>query len=108
MTKGLIMNSLQKRLVLALSLVVFGQNARAEGSAFTYQGRLSAGGTPANGQYEMNFTLYSAPTNGTVVGTSQTVAPITVTNGLFVAQLDFGAAAFDGSPRWLEIAVNLF
>src|SRR5262249_44423515 len=34
------------------------------------------------------------------------VANQTVTNGLFAVQLDFGLSAFQGSSRWLEIAVK--
>jgi hypothetical protein len=32
----------------------------AQGSAFTYQGRLSTGGTAANGQYEMTLEKVAA------------------------------------------------
>jgi hypothetical protein len=78
------------------------------GSSFTYQGRLDAGGNPANGLYEMQFTLFDALTNGNQVGLSVTVAPVTVTNGIFTAPLDFGPGAFDGGGRWLEISVNLY
>jgi hypothetical protein len=80
----------------------------AQGTTFSYQGRLNAGDSPASGLYEMNFTLYDTPTNGNVVGTPVTVAPLSVSNGLFTAALDFGAAAFTGADRWLEIAVTVF
>ena len=80
----------------------------AQSTAFTYQGRLNAGDSPANGIYEMYFTLYDAPTNGNVVGTPATVAPLPVTNGLFGATLNFGASAFMGADRWIEIAVTVF
>jgi hypothetical protein len=96
--------------ILLVALVfssVLTQNTFAEDSTFTYQGRLTSGNTPANAQYEMNFTLYDAPTNGTVVG-GQTVAPVTVTNGFFTAIVDFGSDSFNGSARWLEISLNLF
>ncbi len=82
--------------------------AHGQSTAFTYQGYLSAGGVPASGEYEMSFVLYDAPTNGNVVGTGQSVAPVSASNGLFSVSLDFGSAVFDGSPRWLEITVNLF
>ena len=32
----------------------------AQGTVFTYQGRLSDNGGPANGQYDLRFTLYNA------------------------------------------------
>ena len=79
---------------------------RAQSSAFTYQGQLIQSGNPANGLYEMEFTLFDAETNGNQVGTSVAVAPVTVSNGLFTVTLDFGAVAFNGAARWLEITVS--
>jgi len=80
----------------------------AQGTGFTYQGRLVHGGDAANGLYEMSFALYDAATNGNAVGTPVAVAPVPVSNGLFTAALDFGANAFTGAARWLEIAVTVF
>ena len=80
----------------------------AQGTAFTYQGRLNAGGTPAHALYEMSFALYDAPTNGNGIGTPVNLAPVAVSNGLFTVTLDFGVASFTGADRWLEITVNLF
>lgn len=78
----------------------------AQSTAFTYQGRLDAGGQPANGLFSLKFTLHSAAAGGTVVGTPLTNAPVGVTNGLFTVTLDFGLAPFDGSDRWLELGVR--
>src|SRR5437868_5048075 len=78
----------------------------AVGSAFTYQGRLSASGSPANGQYDLQFTLYDAASGGNQVGSPVVVISQTVGDGLFTVQLDFGSSAFDGSTRWLELAVR--
>ena len=36
----------------------------AQGTAFTYQGRLNDGGIPATGNYDLAFTLYSAISGG--------------------------------------------
>lgn len=80
----------------------------AQSTAFTYQGRLQADGTPANGLYELSFSLHDAVTNGNLVGLPITLAPVPVSNGLFLARLDFGAAAFTGANRWLEISVTVF
>jgi hypothetical protein len=80
----------------------------AQGTAFSYQGRLSSGGGPASGPYEMRFTLHDAAGAGTTIGTP-VVLTVTVTDGLFaVEQLDFGACppCFDGSPRFLEVGVR--
>ena len=77
----------------------------AQGAAFTYQGRLNDGSNPADGSYDLRFTLYDAVTNGNVIG-ALTNAATAVTNGLFTVTLDFGSGVFDGDARWLEIAVR--
>ena len=78
----------------------------AQPSTFTYQGQLSAGGSPANGQFDLRFTLYDAASGGNQVGSPIAIAPLGVTNSLFTAGLDFGSGVFDGSLRWLEIGVR--
>jgi len=83
-------------------------NGFAQGSAFTYQGNLQADGAPANGQFEMRFTLHDGPTSSTVVAGPVTVAPVEVSNGLFTVQLDFGSGVFNGAARWLEIGVRRY
>ncbi len=80
--------------------------SNALASGFTYQGRLSSGGGPAEGQYDLQFTLYDALTGGTIVSTPIILTNQTVTDGLFTVTLDFGASAFDGNARYLEIAVQ--
>ncbi|HEY8562773.1 MAG TPA: hypothetical protein VIL74_20515 [Pyrinomonadaceae bacterium] len=87
--------------VLICSISVYAQT-----SAFTYQGRLTDGAAAANGQYDLQFRL-TDPAGVSVGGTTVLViedAP--VTNGIFTVELDFGAAAFDGSERFLEIGVR--
>ncbi len=80
-------------------------SARAQGTAFTYQGRLNDGVNPASGSYALRFTLYDALTGGNVVAGPLTNSPTAVSNGLFTATLDFGAN-FPGTNRWLEIGVR--
>jgi hypothetical protein len=76
----------------------------AQGTAFTYQGRLADNGTPANGVVELQCTLWNALSGGTQVATATPATTVvTVTNGLFTMPLDFGTAAFDGSDRYLQI-----
>ena len=78
----------------------------AQGTAFTYQGRLTDSGSPANRSYDLTFYLRDALTAGNPVGTTNTVAPVVVTNGLFTVTLDFGDGIFTGPARWLEIGVR--
>jgi len=75
------------------------------GTAFTYQGQLKSGGTVVNGTCDLRFLLWDALTLGTQVGPPQTSSAVSVTNGFFTTLLDFGAGAFDGQSRWLEIQV---
>ncbi len=80
--------------------------AFAQGTAFTYQGVLSQSGAAVNGSNDLTFTLFNAPSGGATVGTSNVVNDLVMSNGLFAVTLDFGAGAFDGAPRWLQIAAR--
>src|SRR5690349_21155042 len=71
--------------------------SEAVGNGFTYQGQLKDGGATANGQYDLEFTLFDALTGGGVVGAPVTLTNRAVTNGLFTEMLDFGPGAFDGN-----------
>src|SRR5713101_3024753 len=93
-------------LLLLLSTLNPQLSTFAQGTAFTYQGRLNENGSPANGAYDLRFSLYDAASNGNAIGGLVTNAATSVTNGLFVAVLDFGPALFDGRDRWLEISVR--
>lgn len=79
---------------------------RAQGSAFTFQGRLTSAGSPVYGTYDVSFTLKDSAVGGNSISTPNVVAPLGITNGLFTTVLDFGMAAFDGTPRWLEIGMR--
>ncbi|HZS45200.1 MAG TPA: hypothetical protein VFC63_08880, partial [Blastocatellia bacterium] len=81
-------------------------NANAQSTAFTYQGRLTSNSASANGSYDFVFILYDALTGGNQVGFGLQKNGVTVTNGLFTVSLDFGAAAFPGADRFLEIIVK--
>ena len=89
-----------------LALLAGVNHAAAQGTtAFTYQGQLRDGGTNANGTYTMIFKIYDAGTNGNQIGTAITNSP-NLFNGLFSVNLDFGAGAFNGNARWLDITVT--
>src|ERR1039458_8316151 len=80
--------------------------AFAQGTAFIYQGRLTDGTNAANGNYDLRFYLRDALVVGNPVGSTNTLAPMVVSNGLFTVTLDFGAGIFTGPARWLEIGVR--
>jgi hypothetical protein len=89
-----------------LIFLVVNNNIPAQGTVFTYQGSLSDGGSPANGNYDFMFGLFNNnSTNNGQVGNNLTNLNVAVTNGLFTVMLDFGAN-FPGASRWLAISVR--
>jgi len=79
----------------------------ALGSTIGYQGQLLKGGDPVEGLCDFQFSLWDALSGPSQVGSTQSRNAIIVTNGVFmVDDLDFGANAFNGNARWLEIAVK--
>lgn len=78
----------------------------AVGTAFTYQGYLSDGGSPANGSYDFRFRLYNAPSGGAQVAGTLTKEDVAVQAGYLTVMLDFGSSAFGGEMRWLEVGVR--
>lgn len=77
------------------------------GTAFTYQGQLKKDGSPVNDTCNLQFLLFDAASDGTQIGPTLTRSGVTLSDGLFtVADLDFGASAWTGEARWLEIAVQ--
>jgi hypothetical protein len=79
----------------------------AQGSAFTYQGRLNDGAAPANGSYDIKFSLFDSINPTADFFGSITNAAVNVSNGLFTVVLDFGERLFTGHPNfYLEIATR--
>ena len=97
---------LHQLLAALLAALTLTASAHAQTTAFTYQGRLNDNGVPANGTYELRFELRDALTAGTAVGTAVTNSGVAVSDGGFTVTVDFGAGAFTGAARWLEIGVR--
>ena len=92
------------RLVLLLTFTASALAAHAQPtSLFSYQGLLSDAGTPANGTYHFQFELWTASIAGTQIGATLERDDVPVNDGRFSARLDFGASAFDGADRYLEV-----
>ncbi|MBK8002241.1 MAG: tail fiber domain-containing protein [Verrucomicrobia bacterium] len=91
--------------LLVASLIAGVPNAFAQGTAFTYQGRLNHGANIANGSYDFRFALYDDATGGTTQGLILTKVDVPVSNGLFTVEVDFGNQ-FPGYSRWLELYVR--
>ncbi len=81
------------------------------GSGFTYQGHLQREGRPVDDACWFAFRLYDDAITGTQIGDAiTTTAPLTVSDGLFSVVLnasgEFGAQAFQGDARWLDVRVK--
>jgi hypothetical protein len=72
---------------------------------FSYQGQLQKGGSPHNGNCNFQFSLWDAASGGVQKGTTLTKTGLTVANGLFSTELDFGFQ-FEGEMRWLQTSVQ--
>ena len=94
-------------LTLLLCFLLLAVSIEAQTSAFTFQGRLNDGGAPANGTYDFQFWLFDtlADGTGTQLGT-QSASGVQVTNGVFSVTIDFGAQAFSGADRFIQVVVR--
>jgi hypothetical protein len=92
--------------VAALSrLLAFSNSAFAQGTAFTYQGRLNTGGSPADGSYDIAFALYANNAGGVAIAGPLTNSAVGVTNGLFTTTVDFGNV-LTGASNWIAVSTN--
>ena len=99
---------LKHKLIFLIFAALFGitLTAQAQTTAFNFQGRLNDGSSPANGRYDLQFLLYDSLVGGNQVGAIVTKNNQQLINGVFSTQLDFGAAAFTGGDRFLEIQLR--
>ena len=99
---------------LMIPLVAAPLAAAPVGTTITYQGKLINNGSPVSEATSMAFSLWDDPTAGTQQGATlpfdgagANPAPVSVADGLFTVQLDFGVNPYaDNSARWLEISIN--
>ena len=99
---------------LAVLLAAHGL-AVAGSTKMTYQGQLTSAGSAYNGNVAMSFSLWDAVSGGSQIGTTilfdnddnTLETPVSVANGLFTVELDFGVQPFAANQdRWLEIAID--
>ncbi len=88
-------------------LYIFSLTVYPQTTTLTYQGRLTDNSTPANGTYQMRFSLFDTVSGGTQVGSTIELSNVQVTNGVFTVELNFGESPFvNGANRFLEIEVR--
>src|SRR5688572_835445 len=95
-------------ITLIIALVISAANISAQTTAFTYQGKLTVGGSAANVPHDFIFKLYTASTGGTQIGGDVFSHDVPMANGIFTVTLDFGTSPFTTVPagNFLEILVR--
>src|SRR5688572_7240347 len=98
--------AMKRWIALISSCIALARTALAQDTIFTFNGRLTDSAALANNVYDVQFELFSAQSGGASVSVVVSTNNLPVTNGLFTAFLDFGAAPFSGASRFLEIRVR--
>ncbi len=91
--------------LLALAIATTTAFAAPQLPDFVYQGRLQQNGAPANGNFDLSFALYDAPSDGNQVGATIDEADYPVDDGVFSISLGF-PGAFTGTQLYLQVSVE--
>lgn len=89
---------------LILASLLWAGAAAAIDTRLSYQGSLEDAGQPANGTYDLQFTLQD--TAGGTIGSPVLRDDVAVVNGVFTVELDFGPTAFTGLDRQLQVGLR--
>ena len=89
-----------------LALVIACQCAALDAATFTYHGTLQDAGKAAEGNYDLELTLYSAPDGGSVIAGPVTMYKVPVHDSAFSAEADFGPLANSTQQAWLGVKVR--
>ncbi len=92
--------------ILLLAVVSTSVMAVPLTTEFTFQGELIDSGSPANGDFDVNFRLYDTAAGGSEVGTVVFVDDLTVSNGLIQTDIDFGDVPFMGEAVWVQVEIR--
>jgi hypothetical protein len=80
------------------------------GTGFTYQGQLKKANGLVNAVCDFQFSLWDDVSAGVQLGSTQSIAGVNVSAGLFTVQLNgagqFGPAAFNSQGRWVQVGVK--
>ena len=93
-------------LVIALMLALMTVALSRPASALTVNvipitGQLLVGGAPVTGNYDLQFQLYNAVSGGSTVGPLVTITNVAVADGVFYAEVNFGALSL-GNSLWVQ------
>ena len=89
--------------IVGLLAAAMFRNTTPVDQTFTYQGQLRNAGQLVNGPVDLKISMWDADTAGVQIGSSNTFNAVPMTDGRFALGLNFGASAFDGSNRWIQV-----
>jgi len=89
--------------IVGLLAAAMFRNTTPVDQTFTYQGQLRNAGQLVNGAVDLKISMWDADTAGVQIGTSSTFNAVPITDGRFALGINFGASAFDGSNRWIQV-----
>src|SRR5207244_4460553 len=92
-------------LISILTLCGAAQAQIAVDTGWTYQGKLTNGGTPATGNYDLRFSLFLDDQGTIPTGPVLDALNTSVTAVIFTTVLDFGST-FTGYKTWLQVEVS--
>lgn len=78
----------------------------ASAATFSYHGVLQDAGKPAHGTYDIELTLYSAQSGGNVVGGPLTLYGVSVNDGSFNTDADFGPLTSSLKQAYVGVKVR--
>ncbi|MEO7326666.1 MAG: tail fiber domain-containing protein [Dokdonella sp.] len=90
----------------ALAAALASLASPALAGAFTYHGNLQDAGKAAEGSYDIELTLYSAPTGGRVIGGPMTLYAVPVHEGSFSTNAEFGPSIDASAQSYVAVKVR--
>ena len=98
---------MKRTLLSAVLVAALVMGARAvQAASFTYHGTLQDSGRPAEGSYDIELTLYSAPSGGSVIAGPLVIYKVPVHGGSFSTQADFGSLTKASSQTYAAVRVR--
>ena len=80
--------------------------ANLPAATFNYHGRLLEAGTPAEGNYDLELTLFSSADGGKVIGGPLTMYKVPIHAGNFHTEADFGPIGTLNSTAWVGVKIR--
>jgi hypothetical protein len=91
---------------LAAALALAMRLSDAGAASFSYHGTLKDGGVSAEGKYDMELTLYSASSGGSVIAGPLMLYAVPIHGGSFSTEADFGPLAKSPSQAWVGVKLR--